>query len=225
MDEMARHWAVARGDVKLVEDMAELHGYAPHPATDAACWSFYKNKVIAGEEGGAVAFRDVEHAELARSLRCLGFTDAHDYSHRPRGWNHRMSNLHAVPILESLTYFKVNTLRRRQIEAAYDTLCPTEWRMPPRQSVWVYDLQVPGMATEVQDRVVTALRQEGIAARHGFKPMTSQAEWLDLTARQRHPNAYRASEEVIYLPCDPEMVDEGSVEQALEVIKRVIDQG
>jgi len=37
--------------VSVVEDMAEVHGVAPHEDTDAACWSFYKNKIVAGEEG------------------------------------------------------------------------------------------------------------------------------------------------------------------------------
>ena len=37
--------------IHVVEDLAEAHGIAPNPNSDAACWSFYKNKVIAGEEG------------------------------------------------------------------------------------------------------------------------------------------------------------------------------
>jgi perosamine synthetase len=38
-------------NLRVVEDMAEAHGVRPHAETDAACWSFYRNKIVAGEEG------------------------------------------------------------------------------------------------------------------------------------------------------------------------------
>ena len=38
----------AKYELKVIEDLAEAHGISPHPNTDAACWSFYKNKIIAG---------------------------------------------------------------------------------------------------------------------------------------------------------------------------------
>ena len=40
----------AEHSCKVVEDMAEIHGVDPSPFSDAACWSFYRNKIIAGEE-------------------------------------------------------------------------------------------------------------------------------------------------------------------------------
>ncbi len=58
--------SVARDyDLFVVEDLAEAHGVHPHVDTDASCWSFYRNKIVAGEEGGAVAFKCPEVAELA----------------------------------------------------------------------------------------------------------------------------------------------------------------
>lgn len=206
-------------DWYVIEDSAEAHGVPVHPKTDVMCTSFFKNKIVAGEEGGAVWFRDPEHAKLARQLRCLGFTEAHDFMHVPRGWNHRMSNAHAELLLASLEKCGIWQQRsvlgkppgtvqeRRRIEGWYDKYCPDEWRMPPRESPWVYDLKLP-LAPEVLleremrragipvaevkqvipykretgpygvvDSVVSYLRANGIEARHSFKPMHLQEEY------------------------------------------------
>ncbi len=184
----------------VIEDMAELHGVQPHPETDAACWSFYRNKIIHGEEGGMIAFKNPEHAAKARELRSCGFTDAHNFLHVPRGMNYRMSNLHASAILRSLGDVEMSLAKRRIVEEWYDKETPDEWRMPPRMVCWVYDLRIPGMAEETQDRVIRLLNESGIPARHAFKPMSRQPEY---SGRYKRLNAHLLSSEVIYFPIDP----------------------
>lgn len=174
----------------VIEDLAEAHGVRPAQGTDVACWSFYRNKIVAGEEGGAVWFRNPDHAALARSLRTLGFTAAHDYTHVPRGHNYRLANALAELILRSLSKYGVPIKapdgqvfprgtpdQRRQIEVWYDAWCPAEWRMPARDAVWVYDVRLPGLTYHGLDRVVGALQLAGIPARHGFKPMIRLEEF------------------------------------------------
>lgn len=202
----------------VVEDLAEAHGVAPHPATDAACWSFFRNKIVAGEEGGAVAFRDAHHAHLARQLRCLGFTDAHDYQHTPRGHNYRLSNAHARLVLESLAVADANVFRRRQVEAAYERWCPREWRMPGRDAVWVYDVRVPGMTRPQQDSAVAALKSAGVQARHGFKPMSEQEEYRECR-KIGGENAAQLSREVLYLPVVPGSTTEAMARHAFSVLR------
>lgn len=186
----------------VIEDLAEAHLVRPHPDTSAACWSFYKNKLVAGEEGGAVWFKDPAHAAQARKLRCLGFTDAHDYTHVPRGHNYRLANCLASLVLSSLEGVQESARRRNESIANYDEVCPADWRSGPRQSPWVYDLRVPGMTRGQQDRAVTLLRRAGVPARRGFKPLRRQEEFdngrntpLEITESDR------AAREVIYLPC------------------------
>lgn len=191
--------------LRVIEDLAEAHGVRPSELTDAACFSFYKNKIIYGEEGGAVWFRDPEHARRARQLRSLGFTDAHDFTHIPRGHNYRMSNAHAKLILPSLAEADQNLAKRRQIEQWYDARVPKEWHMPPRDVVWVYDLRIPGMVYAQQDNLVRGLNQRGVAARHAFKPMTTLDEWRG--QQPVSPNALRLSQEVIYLPAYPYLTE------------------
>lgn len=208
-------------DILVIEDLAEAHGVKPHPSTDAACWSFYRNKIIAGEEGGAVGFRDEKLAVRARQLRSLGFTEEHDFTHVPRGCNYRLSNANAKKVLESMAGImglEYVVRRRREAEAWYDGLCPNEWKMSPRDAPWIYDLRIPGMMPLRQTELVRALQAEGIAARHAFKPCSSQAEYRHCPV-YGSGNAAVASREVIYLPLTPGQV---SAEKAFEVIRKVV---
>ncbi len=204
----------------VIEDLAEAHGIRPHDTTDAACWSFYKNKIVAGEEGGAVWFRDPKHAVFARQLRSLGFTDAHDYTHIPRGHNYRLANTLADLIRSSLRRAPVNIPTRRIIESWYDQHCPEEWRMPKRDAVWVYDFRVKGMLGGTQHQVVHALQAAGIAARFGFVPMSWQKEYGRPMPKPHF--AAQVASEVIYLPVTPFVTREEDCERAFEIVKQVI---
>ncbi len=201
----------------VVEDLAEAHGVRPHPETDAACWSFYRNKIISGEEGGAVYFKCKDHASYARQLKNIGFTPAHDFAHIPRGHNYRLANVLAEIAIDNLRRVNRNVSERRRLEAEYDRRCSVEWKMPPRDAVWVYDLRIPGLTSEVQDKIVKSLNEVGIAARHGFKPLRRQQEY----AKGQDTSEWQsdvASREVIYLPVHPG-VTEKQIELAFEVIR------
>lgn len=191
----------------VIEDLSEAHGIPPHPGTDAACWSFYSNKIIAGQEGGAVAFIDAGRAKLARQLRCVGFTDKHDFNHIPRGHNYRLADALAELILPGLRSVGDNLAQRRRVEQWYESRTPEFWRMPKRDVCWVYDLRIPGMRTPQQDALVNRLNQLGIAARHGFKPMSSQVEYRREGAGRTR--AWVLAQEVIYLPVYPDMEEQG----------------
>lgn len=198
-------YCAAKYDLRVIEDLAECHGLTPHTHTDAACWSFYKNKIIAGEEGGIVAFDSSVSRVLAKSLRSLGFTENHDYYHHERGHNYRLANLLAEPILKSIDNYEENVGLRSEIVGWYDNLCPKKWRMPSRYAHWVYDLRIPGLRREEQDLIVRTLRAKGIQARYGFKPMHMQSEFsrCRLVVGGDESLAEMFSREVIYLPCHP----------------------
>lgn len=221
---IAQHYSrMVHGEkLYVIEDLAEAHGIRPHSDTDAACYSFYRNKIVAGEEGGAVAFLDSGTGSLARQLRSLGFTDAHDFTHVPRGHNYRLANSLAQLIRYSLHGASHNLKLRQQVESWHDEQCPPEWRMPPRDVVWVYDLRIPGLTAAQQDAIVQTLNAEGIAARHGFKPLSQQAEYRGCRV-VGNGVAERMAREVIYLPVQPTMTEE-DVRQTWTVLRRVLDQ-
>lgn len=210
--------------VQVIEDLAEAHGVKPHPASAAACWSFYQNKLINGQEGGLVYFRNDKPAQLARSLRCLGFTPAHDFWHKPRGMNYRMANVLAELILDSLAKVDENIRVRRHAESLYESLCPDVWRMPPRDSAWVYDIRIPGLTAERQSDIVQKLNAVGIAARHSFKPISKQQEYRRCRAIGGKV-AEKASKEIVYLPLTPGTVTPESAELAFRILGESIRRG
>jgi perosamine synthetase len=163
----------------VVEDMAEIHGVKPHSRSDAACWSFYHNKIVAGQEGGAVWFRSTYAAQRARALRSLGMQEPYIYQHLPRGHNYRLSNAHAAFILQSLSAFDTNVLRRREVEGWFDKYLPQEFHAPTgREAVWVYDVRLPRrLAPHALQALVSRLNEEGYLVRPGFVPMLSQDEF------------------------------------------------
>ena len=201
MDRIAK--IANRHGLKLIEDCAEVGPRPPsdHSAnqtqTDARCWSFYKNKIVAGEEGGMCCFKNRGHYMLARKLRCQGFTDAHDFIHIPRGFNYRLSNANARLILEHLNQVETNLELRRKIVKWYDQATPNHWKMPPRDDPWVYDLRPP-----VRDvaALVSRLNSVDIQARQAFKPVSGQPEYR---AHYKHLRAWQYSQQVMYLPIYP----------------------
>jgi len=211
--------------VPVVEDMAEAHGCLPHPTTAAVCWSFYRNKIVAGEEGGLVAFKTKAHADFARSLRSLGFTESHNFIHIPRGHNYRMSNLHARTVLDSLELQESNIAARNQVIAMYDQVIPEEWKMPPRQAPWVYDVCLPEDVDV--ERAVQGLQDLGVrGARCGFKCMSEQPEYQFPFYMMGNPYyqksmAYKMSRRVLYLPVNPQ-ITATEVSETVSVLKSVV---
>jgi perosamine synthetase len=211
--------------MRVIEDLAEAHGLKPHPETDAACWSFYKNKIVAGEEGGMIAFKDPYQASIARQLRNHGFTDAHNFEHIPRGVNARLSNCHAELILKSLREADRNIEKRRQVESWYSKLIPQEYQIDFKREVcWVFDIRIPGLTDSQQDQIVRSLNEQGIAARHAFKPMTSQIEYLNPVSSSESLNATKMSREVLYLPVYPDMA-EADVQHIVHSFLRLLPPG
>lgn len=207
-------------DIPVIEDMAEAHGCPIHPNTQVACWSFYKNKLVHGEEGGCVYFKSGEMADYARLLRNVGFTPEHDYMHIPRGHNYRMSNCHARLISDSLNSFSQEYNRRRELEHAYNDRCPEQYQTEWHDSPWVYDVRIKNMTERRQRDIIKALQENGIPARFGFKPMTTQQQFKDCMSIT-HGTAMKLSEEIILLPLG-QGVTEQMVSRTFDLIEMTL---
>ena len=157
--------------------------------------------------------------KIAKELRCLGFTESHDFTHRPRGINARLSNANAEPILRSLDHYPENAEARREVETDYDFYMPDEWKMPKRDAVWVYDVRLPVL--DIVGPVVRDLNERGIQARQSFKPMSRQPEYNRSMFGDVNPEAYRASREIMYLPVSPEM-NNGRVRDNVTALREAV---
>ena len=87
--------------IPLIEDAAHAHGARLGGMTagcigDGAAFSLFATKVITSGEGGVAVFRREEDAAMARILRDQGKQPGTGNLHVLRGYNWRMSEMHAI---------------------------------------------------------------------------------------------------------------------------------
>tara|TARA_R110000782_G_scaffold184388_2_gene274735 strand:+ start:100304 stop:101317 length:1014 start_codon:yes stop_codon:yes gene_type:complete len=205
------HSLCEKHNLDLIEDCAEAHGavYWDGPfsgkmvgSAGIGCFSFFKNKIIAGEEGGMVTVRDdPEYAKRLRSMKNMAFTPEHNYVHETKGFNYRMTDSQAKLILHSLDDVEFNIQERFRVAKTYDERLPSEIQKEARRhAVWVYDI-----VTEDPKGLVEFLNGHGVAARRFFSPMSSQPS-LSMGRKAKYPrNGIEAHEFGCYLPVTPLM--------------------
>lgn len=152
------------GDVPVIEDFAECHGRMPHNKTFASTWSFQESKLVHGEEGGAVSFADEELTAQARLLRSFNHTG--DYCHGFDGWNYRLADALAEPILKSFANYSATACAQWEMWYRYQKECPMGWRWTaPPHSPWMFAMRVPELTDLHQAMLVSAIP----GMRYGFK--------------------------------------------------------
>ena len=123
IDEIVQMCAAA--GVPLVEDAAHAHGSAFDGRSagtfgQAASFSFYPTKVIAGGEGGMIVTDNDDIADEARVYRDQGKGSFHANFHTRMGANWRMSEPHAAIVLSQLNRLDEFIERRQELAARYD---------------------------------------------------------------------------------------------------------
>ncbi len=174
-----------RHGLKVVEDCAEalgarVDGRFVGTFGDVACYSFYGNKVLTTGEGGMCVTGDAELAERLRRYRDHGMSREHHYWHRVIGYNGRMTNLQAAVGLGQLEEIGEAIARRAAILRRYEEHFDGKeyfLRVEPPADVepvnWlVSPVLAPGRDLD-RDRLLAALRREGIDSRRFFYPIAS----------------------------------------------------
>jgi dTDP-4-amino-4,6-dideoxygalactose transaminase len=144
----------------VIEDACESQGAKGLGNADLTCYSFYKNKIIAAQEGGAITTKSKAIYNKCQYLKNMAFGDKHDYYHKAIGFNYRMPDKMAEMALKSLANYNRTSRRRREIEKLFNNLVPIEFQMPKREAVWVYDWKLP-------------YNNKIPECRHFFKPLSS----------------------------------------------------
>lgn len=200
INEIANKYALA-----VVEDACEVHG-AKVGNADLTCFSFYRNKIVNAEEGGMIVTDDERLYHDLQDLKSMAFGTEHNYFHKRIGYNYRMPESQAALALESLRNIDKNLAKRRKVEEWYNKLLPQELQLQPREVVWVYDIITPK-----KDEIIPTI--EG--ARHSFKPMSTMPMY-----RKQPLNVMAKffSENVMYLPVNPEMTES----EVKKIVKYVI---
>jgi len=197
----------------VVEDAAEAHGarYKGRRVgglADAACFSFYGNKIITTGEGGMITTNNAEIAVLARNLRDHAFSTERHFWHRFLGFNYRMTNLQAAVGVAQTEKLDDYVASRRRNAALYSELLAAVDGIttPPEVGdvenvFWMYGVMVDAEAFGMSRNALReALAERGIETRTFFIPIHYQPIYHPQYQGQAFPVAERFCADGLYLP-------------------------
>lgn len=214
MAPMAEILAIAGAHaVPVIEDCAQAHG-ATLDGRKAGAWgvaaafSFYPTKNLgACGDAGAVVTSDPDIAEHVRSLRQYGWTAKYE-STLPGGRNSRLDEVQAAILRDRLPLLDSCNERRREIARRYSVALAGRVAAPaPPGADDVVHLYV--IRTPRRDDLRAFLASRGVRAEiHYPVPDHLQASQRSLpTCHGPLPETERLAQEVLSLPCFPEMAD------------------
>lgn len=172
--------------VPLVEDAAESlgaawDGVAAGRHGRVAALSFNGNKIVTTGGGGAVVSDDPAIVARARHLATQARQPVPWYEHHEIGFNYRMGNLNAAVGRGQLRTLERRIEGRRRVRGGYETGLDLPGvafqRIAPgsTSNYWLTTVSIdPDAFGASAADVLAALRDAGIEARHGFKPMHLQ---------------------------------------------------
>ena len=212
-------------NLRVIEDACEAQGATWEGkqigSFDIGCFSFYRNKIIHGEEGGLVASDDLKLLSIVKDMKSMSFGDKHNYLHTQIGFNYRMTNSQAKLILKSLSKVKKNLKHRDKLAKVYTKYLNPKLLQPNREVVWIYDIKVP---KNLKTPLVEYLNSNSIAARHSFKPMSLQYPFYN----PNHNLTLKSldfSETICYLPAGEDITPSRAKKIALLVNKFIDNNG
>jgi perosamine synthetase len=221
-----------RHGLAVVEDCAESHGATVRGRQtgsfgNAACFSFYANKIITTGEGGMVLTDDAELAERLRLLRNLAFGRPRFYHEQP-GHNFRMTGYQAAMGRAQLRKIDRILAEKRRVAATYTRLLAdvpgisTPIEEPWAQHVyWMYGVVVEDEFGVTRDELAPALAERGIETRTFFCPMNLQPFLRDQDGFRDVPcpvaeDLWRRG---LYLPSSPSLTDEEAARIAAHLVE------
>jgi dTDP-3-amino-2,3,6-trideoxy-4-keto-D-glucose/dTDP-3-amino-3,4,6-trideoxy-alpha-D-glucose/dTDP-2,6-dideoxy-D-kanosamine transaminase len=211
--------------IAIVEDCAQslgavLDGRRVGAVGDAAAISFYPTKNLgAAGDGGAVATRHDDVAASVRSLRQYGWGPKYRIE-RTGGMNSRLDEIQASILRCGLRRLDDMTADRQAIVRRYrEVLDPSPARMVSGATTsFVAHLAVARFAA--RDRARELFHAAGVATDiHYPVPDHRQAALPAPIRTTSLPETERAAEEVLSIPCFPEMT-ESEIDRVCEALKR-----
>jgi len=201
--------------VPVVEDCAQAHG-ARLAGTAAGgwgklgCFSFYPTKNLGAlGDAGAVVTNDAALAARIRELRQYGWRRKYECVVEG-GRNSRLDEMQAAVLCAKLPHLDGWNARRREIAALYSEFLRESVVQLPAASGDHDVAHLYVIRTPVRDGVRSALAAHGVAAEIHYpipdhRQLSAAGQpW----SRVELPQTERCCQEVLTLPCFPEMSDE-----------------
>jgi len=194
-------------------------------------FSFHPVKHVAGGEGGAVTTDDAGLANRMRRFRDHG-RDASSGCMVELGLNGRMSDIHCALAISQHSQLQRSISRRRKIAAYYDRAfaempeidtLTVEPDVSHARHLYVVAFDLEKLRAD-RDRVLNALRSEGIGATVHYMPFHLQDYYRKRfgTSEGDCPVAEQAGKRILSLPMFPGMSD-GDVEDVIAAVHKVIE--
>src|SRR5664279_3362341 len=176
--------------IPLLEDAAEalgssLDGKRAGAFGSAAILSFNGNKIMTTSGGGMLLSDDLDLVSRCRYLSTQARQPVPYYEHTEIGYNYRLSNVLAALGRGQLTRLDDMMYRRRRIRQRYqESLGQIEGvrilghdggRDDSHDNCWLTSIVLdPKLVVSPADSVIKALNEEGVEARHLWKPLHMQ---------------------------------------------------
>lgn len=224
MAEMEELLSIAgQKNIPVIEDCAQAHGAARADRKAGSwgtlgCFSFYPTKNLgAAGDGGAIVTADAALAQKVRALRQYGWTGKYR-STLAGGRNSRLDEMQAAILRTKLPHLDGWNERRREIARLYHrALAGSELVLPPLGDGSVAHLYV--IRSPHREHIHMALGAAGIATDvHYPVPDHLQESLRGAAFRETAlPVTEACANQVLTLPCFPEMTDD----EVREVAERV----
>ncbi len=215
----------ARG-VRVLEDCAQAIGARADGASagsvgDAAAFSFYPTKNLGAlGDGGAVATSDRTIAERVRRLRQYGWQVKYEIA-EDRGGNSRLDEIQAAALRVRLPGLDGANRRRREIAARYAAAVAGSPVRMAQDGGEDYVAHLAVIRAPDRGRIARALAERGVGTAIHY-PLPDHRQPVLGRSEQSLPVSERACEEVLSLPCFPELT-EAEVESVCSALRAAVE--
>ncbi|HYS19096.1 MAG TPA: DegT/DnrJ/EryC1/StrS family aminotransferase [Candidatus Binatia bacterium] len=208
----------------VIEDAAQAVGsaWAERPVGawgDAACLSFYptKNLGACGDAGMVVTDR-ADVAERVAKLRHHG--DSGRYEHVELGYCSRLDELQAAVLRVKLRHLAAWTAARRRIADRYRArLAGVGLELPIEAAHARHVYHLFTVRHPQRDALAKLLADEGVSTAVYYPRSVPDQPMFGGGAERRWPEAWRASRDVLSLPCFAELSDDEVEQVAAGVVR------
>jgi len=204
--------------IHVIEDAAEAHGaiYKGRKIGsigNAACFSFYANKIITTGEGGMVTTNDKKLAEKMQLLKNHAFSHERHFWHKILGFNYRMTNIQAAIGLAQTEIFEKLANKRIENAMLYNSLLKEieEITLPPstkgiKNVYWMYGILLKNWSKITRDTLRYELAGRGIETRTFFIPIHRQPVYKGWF-KGDYPNSEYLCTNGLYLPSSTSLTE------------------
>lgn len=229
-DVQALEEIAARHNLRVIYDAAHAFAVGDDQGSilrhgDLSVLSFHATKVFSTFEGGAIISHDADTKLRIDRMKNFGIVSETEVD--SLGVNGKMSEVHAAMGLLQLKSVAAMIERRRAVDSAYrEGLANIAGISIPalpantRHNYSYFPVRITPACSLDRDALYEALKREQIHTRRYFYPLITDTGPYQSATHRTVDNARRLSEEVLCLPCYPDLAS-GDQQRVIDAIRRL----